>query len=581
MNGVTESQYSTIETLNIITSLLSLLGIISVLLMIISVGVFGYKKKRIALFHTISFNKLSFYIITFIFLSDFFRMIGHLLPSPSTALPASYSELTCRPGAFFKLFGSISTFLWMNITSYIVYRLLLYPHKFDKFYVERIKRIFHIISWPIALIISIIPLALQQYSVARSDGPWCFIDTHKPRGMVIAFFCYYLFLMVAWSVIILVYIAILRLLINDYNKAKKYNNDKINIWNHNNIITKVPTIQRLQFFPLIFIFCWFWEILSISYNKLQSNDLWAIKLTQTIFTNLYGLFNAILFFYVIYNYNSNEVKHRDPKTIGIRKKKKKKTKEKKEKKAKKSKSSKKAKPKKRNATSEVDGDKEEKESVGGVDVTNTTTTRQTAAKTRKTNSNYLLVPNNGKDAEANDAELSGPTVSLGVGNVSVMSPTSISTEERVKKHRSSKVQVIADDEDDEDDDEEEDEDVVVALSEDSGDSEKADGEVYEITEYDDEYRKNVTIGYNEDESDDEFYSGDDGVGNIDIVDNDEGEQNLNLTPRTPEKDTLLMEHEQHEELRYPQERVVVDEDADDGDDDRIEHAIVDEQDAYS
>ena len=177
MYGLTESQYNLLEALNLVTALLSLISIVCVLLLMISVGVFGYKKKNVAIFHTISFHKLSFYIITFIFLSDLLRMIGHILPTPATALPSFYSELSCRPGAFFKLFGSISTFLWMNTTSYIVYRLLLYPHKFDKFYVERIKRIFHCVSWPIALIISILPLALEQYTMARSDGPWCFIDS--------------------------------------------------------------------------------------------------------------------------------------------------------------------------------------------------------------------------------------------------------------------------------------------------------------------------------------------------------------------------------------------------------------------
>ena len=140
--------------------------------------------------------------------------------------------------------------------------------------------------------------------------------------MLIAFFCYYLWLIIAWVLVILVYIAIGKLLVNDYKKAKRLNNDEININNHNNIITKVPTIQRLQYFPLIFIFCWFWEILSISYSKLHSNDLFIIKVLQVTFTNLYGLLNTILFFYVIYKYNSNHIIHRDPKTIGKKKKKK-------------------------------------------------------------------------------------------------------------------------------------------------------------------------------------------------------------------------------------------------------------------
>eukprot|EP01084_Bolivina_argentea_P209640 357054_1 len=221
--------------------------------------------------------------------------------------------------------------------------------------------------------------------MARSDGPWCFINTHSSKGMTIAFFCYYLWLMVCWLVIILVYIAISKLLLNDYKKAKKYNADSINIRNHNNIITKVPTIQRLQYFPLIFIFCWFWEILSISYNRWSSDNLYIIKFLQSTFTNLYGAFNTCLFLYVIYNYNSNSVIHRNPKTIGVKNN---------------TKTTKKRRfRRRRKQTTKTDDD-------GGIAVTTTHT--------------------NERDLED---DLSGPTVSLDVGNVSVMSPTSMSDHE--------------------------------------------------------------------------------------------------------------------------------------------------------
>ena len=173
---------------------MSLLGIIIVLLILVRFGIFGYKKKKnsknlhmnshkfiskkqLIIFGNISFSKLSFYLITFIFLCDLFRIIGHLLPSPLHNNSSTYTLISCRPGAFFKLFGSLSTFIWIIITSYIVYKLLLYPHKFDKNYVQRIKRIFHVLSWPIALLISIIPLISKNYTKDRSDGPWCFIPS--------------------------------------------------------------------------------------------------------------------------------------------------------------------------------------------------------------------------------------------------------------------------------------------------------------------------------------------------------------------------------------------------------------------
>ena len=204
--------------------------------------------------------------------------------------------------------------------------------------------------------------------------------------MAIAFFCYYLWLIVCWLIIILVYIAIGKLLMSDYKKAKQYNTDTININNHNNIITKVPTIQRLQFYPLIFIFCWFWAILSISYNHWSSNNLFIIKILQISFTNLYGSFNTVLFFYVIYNYTSNHVIYRNPKTIG----------QKKNKKSKKPKKSKNIKRKNKvSYTQNNDND-------CGVCVTVTTT-----------NIHNIISKSNKKNSDEKCDDLSGNTVSLG------------------------------------------------------------------------------------------------------------------------------------------------------------------------
>merc|ERR1712228_1024751 len=210
-------------------------------------------------------------------------------------------------------------------------------------------------------------------------------DTHSSLGMLMAFCCYYLWLIVCWLIIILVYIAISKLLISDYKKAQNYNNDAINIQNHNNIITKVPTIQRLQYYPLIFIFCWFWEILSISYNYLNEENLFIIKCLQIFFTNLYGLFNALLFFFVIHHYTANHVIYKQPKT-----------------------SNQKLKTSKQHSSKTNVSN----ESIDGVLVTVTT------------NTNCI----NKCD------EVSGTTVSLNIGMIEVVSPSSVSTPDRVFSH---------------------------------------------------------------------------------------------------------------------------------------------------
>merc|ERR1740123_2973355 len=218
---------------------------------------------------------------------------------------------------------------------------------------------------------------MSQYTVARSNGPWCFIDTHSSVGMLLALFCYYLWLIVCWLIIILVYIAIGKLLIRDYKKACNLNNDAIN--GHNNIITKVPTIQRLQYYPLIFIFCWSFEIISIAYNLFDEDSLFIIKCLQAVFTNLYGAFNAILFFFVIHHYTSNHVTHKIPKRI---------------------------KKKTRTQTPQS-----ERESVDGIQVTATTNNYQT---------------------KTSHDEVSGTIITLNpIGCVEVVSPSSIWTPEHM------------------------------------------------------------------------------------------------------------------------------------------------------
>lgn len=387
--------------------------------------------------------------------------------------------------------------------------------------------------------------------------------------MTIAFFCYYLWLFIAWVLVNLVYVAIGKLLINDYKKAKRLNDDEINRNNHNNIITKVPTIQRLQYFPLIFIFCWFWEILSISYNKLHSNPLFILKVFQVSFTNLYGLFNTILFFYVIYNYNSNHVTHRNPKTIGAKKKKIKSSRKDKKVRKKLKKKLKKQGIKNIAGTNSNSALKDIDDTDGdGVQVTNTTTTAHYQIINRK---------DTGSGTNNND-ELSGATISLNVGNISVMSPTSMSN----KANNTTDPIVLSDIDDEYDEEFEEDE--------------------YDLTDLDDHYgmRKNVTIGYNEDESDD-FYSDNDDNDGIGVI-----EEDTNITDITPKSEkathSFLSVKNSNKSNKSNKSRtntsninnesgfgLLSDDDRDDNhrivemqhyDDDIILHEIVDEDDGY-
>lgn len=201
---------------------------------------------------------------------------------------------------------------------------------------------------------------------------------------MLAIWCYALFVIVAYCGIVLVYFGIVRLLCNDYKKAKRLNGDSINVLKHNNIITKVPTIQRLQYFPLIFVVCFFWEMVSIFHHS------FAIKIMQIAATNLYSAFNALLFVYVLYNFSGNQVTYRNPNTIGTKRRRKCKS--------------------KAAATDDCPADRVCPEpeltvtdTQNGVMVTATTLTRPVEVD-----------------------ELS--TISLNIGNVLVMTPTAMATE---------------------------------------------------------------------------------------------------------------------------------------------------------
>merc|ERR1712013_763998 len=224
------------------------------------------------------------------------------------------------------------------------------------------------------------------------------------------------------------------------------------------------TIQRLQYFPPCFVACWFWELLSVGYGALQSDkELFIIKAMQISMTNLYGALNSLLFAYVIFNFSSNRVTQREPRHI------------------------RKANQKLNKKLKKTQTNSKEKE-IKGVTVTATATT-----KTRTTQQ-FLNV----EQTQMQNDELSGLTVSLGVGNVSVMSPTTLSVSAPMTSD-------------------------VFALDDENGENE------------DSEKAMLVTVLYNEDESDD-FFSSDDeeftlGGAQVAVIDEEE-EMELEMTTRT-------------------------------------------------
>lgn len=143
-------------------------------------------------------TKLSFHIIAMVSISDFIRIIGNLIGSPT-----SHSAL-CGFQSFLKTLGGVCSFFWISTMSFVVYALLFYPMKvrshgipIDAF----VKRL-HFIIWPFGIILAIIPLALNNF---ENSGGWCFISGDT-EGQVLRLLCYYLWVVLTWLLVTYVYV---------------------------------------------------------------------------------------------------------------------------------------------------------------------------------------------------------------------------------------------------------------------------------------------------------------------------------------------------------------------------------------
>merc|ERR1712154_99453 len=107
-------------------------------------------------------------------------------------------------GAFLKIFGGTASFAWCIVITYVIYKLLLQSDKWDNGSIAKYKRIFHIICWLFAFLNAIIPSAGGYYA---NVTPWCFIE-HSDIGIVLRLFCYYLWVVIVWFVIVILYVRI-------------------------------------------------------------------------------------------------------------------------------------------------------------------------------------------------------------------------------------------------------------------------------------------------------------------------------------------------------------------------------------
>lgn len=68
------------------------------------------------------------------------------------------------------------------------------------------------------------------------------------------------------------------------------------------------TIKFLKYYPIVFLFVWFWAVWRRAWNVFEPAPIWLIAL-QIGITSLYGTFNAMIYGYIVYHHLERESKN--------------------------------------------------------------------------------------------------------------------------------------------------------------------------------------------------------------------------------------------------------------------------------
>lgn len=59
------------------------------------------------------------------------------------------------------------------------------------------------------------------------------------------------------------------------------------------------TIRILKYYPIVFFLVWVWAVWRRGWNWVEPAPIWLVGL-QVAVTDLYGLFNALIYGYIVY-----------------------------------------------------------------------------------------------------------------------------------------------------------------------------------------------------------------------------------------------------------------------------------------
>jgi len=283
-------------------------------------------------------KKLSFELILYLSISDLIRSSSNIL----FGSPKNNASLLCQLQGIMSTFGGLASFLWVFVISMVMYGIIFYPKQFNKESILRQKKIYHIVIWPFAFGLSLLPLITYPTGY-KNTGARCWISHDTWSQILFSWICFYGWLWVIFIVILVQYCRLwVYIRLSTKNAYNKYiDNDNTTTYNNNStkIIESLPnntntnaitdsnftikqdpvklkiqnTTKRMKYYPLILVFCYFWATVRRIWYFTDNDAPFIIVCFRIFFAAIYGFVNALVYGINVYNIikasNNMKLKH--------------------------------------------------------------------------------------------------------------------------------------------------------------------------------------------------------------------------------------------------------------------------------
>ena len=239
-------------------------------------------------------RKFAFRLVFALSLSDVFLCISAFLGNPVSCSAA------CTVQGFIMQWFNVSSVLWTTAISFVLFMCAIRGHRVEK--IEAHENKLRLFCWLVPLFIATIPLMANSY---EDTGGWCWISGRGAGGTAQRLF---LFFFPVWTAIgfnCFVYYKVIRLV----QLVTRFQMDEARPETYPTVggaagrtggqsdrSKMLSAINRLRFYPLVLIGCWFFPTI----NRLQNfadpeNPVVWLACVSVGLSSLNGFFNALVY----------------------------------------------------------------------------------------------------------------------------------------------------------------------------------------------------------------------------------------------------------------------------------------------